>query len=127
MIKGDFTKLKRLHNLYRTGQLKVEQDGLITIAHSDNAGNNYEEISVPVNFSPGLLHALHKKLYHPSKIQMQSLISRFFYSSEHTRILEKVSSACSLWASLKTLAKDFFSESTEETPTFGANFSADII
>ena len=125
--KGDFTKLKRLHNLYRTGQLKVAHDGLVTVSHSDNAGNNYEAISVPAHFFPGLVHALHIKLNHPSKTQMQRLVSRFFYSAGHARIIEEVSAACSLCAALKTLPKEIFSESTEETPTFGANFSADII
>ena len=97
------------------------------MAHSDNAGNNYEAISVPNNFFPGLVHALHIKLNHPSKTQMQRLVSRFFYSSGHARIIEEVSSACSLCAALKTLPKELLSESTEETAIFGANFSADII
>ena len=57
--KGDFTRVKRLHNLYRTGQVKIDNDGLITVKHTDSVGNVYYAISVPANFYPGLVQALH--------------------------------------------------------------------
>ena len=34
---GDFTRLKRLHNLYR--QLKIDSDSLVTVIHYDATGN----------------------------------------------------------------------------------------
>jgi hypothetical protein len=37
--KGDFTRVKRLHNLYRTGRAKIDSDGLVTVKHNDAAGN----------------------------------------------------------------------------------------
>ena len=125
--KGDFTRLKRLHNLYRTGQLKIDSDGLVTVLHNDAAGNQTKAISVPHNFFPGLVHSLHLKLKHPSKAQMLRLVTRYFYCSGHTRIINDVVSNCELCRSLQELPKELFSESSDPTPKFGKNFSADII
>ena len=102
--KGDFTNIKRLHNLYRTGQLKISPDGFVTVRHIDNSGNTYEAISIPTTFSPGLVHALHIKLNHPSKTQMQRLLSRYFYCPGQSRIIEEVCSSCSTCIALKEIS-----------------------
>ena len=125
--KGVFTTVKRLHNMYRTGQAKVDSDGFLTIKHTDAAGNNYDAISVPTNFYPGLVNALHIKLNHPSKTQMQRLMSRHFYCTGQARIIEEITAACTVCASLKELPKELFSQSTSTNPTFGEHFSADVI
>ena len=124
---GDFTRLKRLHNLYRNGQLQIDKDGLTTILGNDSMGNELKAISVPYNFFPGLVNSLHIKLQHPSKAQMLRLISRYFYCSGQARIINEVVSNCELCRSLQELPKELFSESTEETPIFGRNYSADIL
>ena len=125
--KGDFTRVKRLHNLYRTGQLKVAPDGLVTVLHTDSAGNAYNAISVPASFFPGLVHALHIKLSHPSRAQMQRLVNRFFYCAGHSRIIEEIFASCTICAALKEIPKELFSQSTVQNSVFGANFSADVI
>ena len=124
---GDYTKVKRLHNLFRNGQLKIDREGLTTISHIDTAGNETRAISVPQTFFPGLVQSLHIKLQHPSKAQMQRLISRYFYCPGHTRIINDVVSNCDLCRSLQELPKELFSESTEPNPVFGRNYSADVI
>ena len=124
---GDYTRLKRLHNLYRNGQLKIEKDGLTVILNKDSMGNENRAISVPHNFFPGLVNSLHIKLQHPSKAQMLRLISRYFYCSGQARIVNEVVSNCELCRSLQELPKELFSESTEQTPIFGRNYSADIL
>ena len=58
---------------------------------------------------------------------MQRLISRHFYCAGHSRIIEEISSSCTLCAALKVLPKELFSQSTSENAVFGANFSADVI
>ena len=125
--KGVFTTIKRLHNLYRTGQVKIDFDGFVTVKHTDAAGNIYFAISVPTKFYPGLVNALHIKLNHPSKTQLQRLMSRHFYCAGQARIIEEVTATCTICASLKQLPTEIFSQSTTETPVFGANFSADVI
>ena len=125
--KGDYTTLKRLHGMYRSGNLKVASDELVTISTSDTAGSNFDAISVPMRFFPGLIHALHIKLDHPSKPQLQKLVARHFYCPGQVRIADEVYENCVTCASLKRLPKEIFSESTSPTTTFGAAFSADVI
>ena len=125
--KGDYTTLKRLHGMFRSGTLKVSSDGLVTISSPDPFGKSYEAISVPTRFFPGLIHALHLKLDHPSKHQLQKLVSRYFYSPGQARIIDEVSDSCVTCTSLRKLPKELFSESTQPNKTFGSTFSADVI
>ena len=43
--KGDNTTLKRLHNLFMKGQLKISTDGLITVKHFDPDNGEVQAIS----------------------------------------------------------------------------------
>ena len=81
----------------------------------------------PPTFYPGLVQALHIKLNHPSKTQMLRLMSRHFYCAGQARIIEEISTSCTLCASLRELPKELFTQSTTINPVFGANFSADVI
>ena len=92
--KGENTKLKLLHNLYKNGSLKIDSDGLVTVT---NTGNT-QAISVPTDIYPGLLQAIHLKFNHPSKAQMQRLSSRYFYSPGQARIIDEISNKCSVCA-----------------------------
>ena len=127
--KGDYTTLKRLHGMYRSGNLRVAPDGLVVVSTSDAHGNSYEAISVPTRFFPGLIHALHIKLDHPSKPQLHRLVSRYFYSPGQIRIADEVFDSCVTCSSLRQMPKELFSESTTATSssTFGSAFSADVI
>ena len=125
--KGENTKLKLLHNLYKNGSLKIDSEGLITVTNVDKDTGNTQAISVPTDIYPGLLQAIHLKLNHPSKAQMQRLSSGYFYSPGQARIIDEISNKCSVCASLKQLPAELFSESTVENETFGSHFSADVI
>ena len=57
--RGLNTYLKRLHNLYRNGQLKKARDGLITVTQTDPENVSHQAISVPSVMFPGLMQALH--------------------------------------------------------------------
>ena len=124
---GCYTTLKRLHNLYKRGYIKQSSDGLITMTSITHQNGEVTTISVPSNVFPGLIQALHLKLGHPSKMQLQKLCTRYFYCPGFGRIIEEVTSNCSVCAALKVLPKEVFSQSTTQTPTFGANFSSDVI
>ena len=104
--KGDFTTLKRLHGMYRSGTLKVSHDGLVVVSTPDMVGNSHEAISVPTRLFPGLIHALHIKLEHPSKHQLHKLVSRYFYSPGQTRIIDEVSDSCVMFTSLRNFLKN---------------------
>ena len=125
--KGENQKLKYLYNFYREGKLKVHRDGLVTVANTDQSGTQYQAVSVPTTLFPGLMHALHFKLNHPSKTQLTKLAARHFYTPGYQSIIEQVTDSCETCASLKQLPKEIFSESTGDIEGFGTNFSADVI
>ena len=125
--KDENKKLKLLFNLYREGKLKIHKDGLITVSHIESNGNLYQAISVPTALFPGLIHALHFKLSHPSKLQLTRMVSRYFYTPGYQRIIEEISDSCEACVALKQLPKEMFSQSTGNIEGFGSNFSADVI
>ena len=75
--KGDFTKLKLLHNLYTQGKLYIDSDDLILVKTPEGYLNG-SVISIPPSLFPGVINALHIKLDHPSRAQLTSLVARYF-------------------------------------------------
>ena len=109
---GEHTNLKRLHNLYKKGQLKLNSEGLFVCTYTDHNHGSYNAISVPSQMFPGLVQALHLKFNHPSKMQLQKLIARHFYSPGSSRIIDEITANCVTCASLKQLPQQLFSECT---------------
>ena len=72
--KGDYTKLKLLHNQYTQGKLFIDNDGLIMLKSPEGKLNGVV-ISVPPSLFPGIANALHLQLEHPSKSQLSGLIA----------------------------------------------------
>ena len=120
------TQLKRMYNLYRVGLLKIDSTGLVVIRHVDIKGEEFDAISVPEEMYPGLITALHIKLFHPSKQQLQKLSSRYFFCLNSSKIVDEVHSNCPICTSLSSLPKLIESQSTSPSGTFGAKFSADV-
>ena len=120
--KNENTKLKLLFNLYREGKLKIHKDGLVTITHTESNGCQYQAISVPTALFPGLIHALHFKMSHPSKLQLGKLVSRYFYTPGYQRIIDEVSDSCQMCSALKQLPKEVFSETTGDIEGFEPTF-----
>ena len=85
---GDNTVLKLLHTQYSKGKLKIESDGLLTVSQKVDGNELVKAIIVPTNMYPGLIQALHLKLNHPSKSQLQKVLSRYFYCVGHLRMLD---------------------------------------
>jgi len=76
---------------------------------------------------PGLMQALHLKLNHPSKTQLQRVSARYFYAPGNARIIDEVTTNCPVCTSLRQLPPEVFTESTQLVDTFGSNFSADVV
>ena len=87
------TKLKLLYNLYRSGDLKVDDDGLIMTRAKDGYFSGWV-ISIPSQLLPGIANAIHIKLGHPSKSQQTALMTRYFYSPGHAAVITEVCDAC---------------------------------
>ena len=124
--KGDYTKLKLLHNLYAQGKLFINSDGLILIKSPEGRIDN-SVISVPPSLFHGLMNALHIKLEHPSKAQLISLVQRYFYSPGWRSIIEEISSQCHQCSTLRQLPKTLIEDTTTTNHGIGAALAADVI
>ena len=111
--RDENTKLKLLHNLYREGKLKIHKDNLVTVDYIDPNGIRYQAVSIPTPLFPGLIHALHLKLSHSSKLQMSKLVARHFYTPGYQRIIEEVSNSCEMCTAIKQILKEVFTETTK--------------
>ena len=121
-----YTRLKRMYNLYRVGLLKVDANGLVVIRHVDVKGDEFEAISVPEEMYPGLITALHIKLFHPSRQQLQRLASRYFFCLNSAKIVDLINFNCPICTSLANLPKLVEKQSTSPSGAFGSRFSADV-
>ena len=123
---GDNTVLKRIYNQYQAGDIVIQNDGLV-MAKSGNGHFNGHTIVVPVNIMPGIAFSLHVKLGHPSRGQLTSLMSRYFYCTGGTQIIHSVVDSCVQCRSVAQVPKAFAQDSTEKVETLGTNFSIDVI
>ena len=112
--------------MYCKGDLKILKDGLIVVKAEKGCYDGYAT-SVPNHLYPGIVLALHNKFSHPSKTQLTALLSRYFYTPGHLKIVSDVTDNCLQCNSLKTLPKELFNDTTQETGQFATEFAADVI
>ena len=124
--RGDYTRLKLMHNLYTKGDLRVEKDGLITVKAKSSLTDQWA-VSVPYSIFPGLVLALHQKFSHPSKMQLTNLLSRYYYCPGYQAIIEEVTGACRQCLTMKTLPKAITEFVTTTPGNFATRFSTDIL
>ena len=124
---NEFTTLKLLYNLYCKGSLHVSKQGLITVTQKQENGEHTKAIVVPTNLYPGLAHSVHLKTSHSSKTQLTRLMTRYFYSVGHHRMIADVIDNCHVCLSLKQLPKELFPETTGEITGFGTHFACDVM
>ena len=85
-------------------------------------------IVVPRSVLDGLVTALHIKLDHPSKHQLQLVMRRNFFALDMPAAIARVSDTCHTCASLKKLPPQVVQHSTEEPPkVVGVSFAADVL
>ena len=124
--KGDYTKLKLLHNLYTQGKLHVDKQGLIMIKTPEGSFEG-SVISVPPSLFPGVINALHLRLEHPSKAQLTSLVSRYFYAPGWRAMIDEVSNNCHQCAAVRQLPKVLLDDTSATPSGLASNFAVDII
>ena len=90
---GPATELRLLYSLYKSGDLRMDKDGLVMTRAKDGYFSGWV-ISVPSKLMPGIANAIHIKLGHPSKSQQTALMTRYFYSPGHASVIQAVSDAC---------------------------------
>ena len=124
--KGDFNKLKLLHNLYSKGDLKVDKDGLIVVRQHGQDKSGWVT-SVPYKIFPGLCQAIHLQFNHPSKTQFTNLISRFFYLPGYQGVISEMVESCQTCQSMKILPKVLKEYSTTPVGSLGEKFSSIVM
>ncbi len=124
--KGDFTKLKLLHNLYRAGNLRVDKDGLVMVKQHGPDKSGWV-ISIPHKIFPGLASALHLKFNHPSRHQLTMLMQRYFYSPGFQGVIGLITDNCAQCQSMRSLPKVLTQFTTTPLGNLGTKFSCDVM
>ncbi|CAB4018232.1 Hypothetical predicted protein, partial [Paramuricea clavata] len=108
--------------------LSIAKDGLLVVRRTDPLSPSTELIVVPRSVLDGLVTALHIKLDHPSKHQLQPVMRRNFFTLDMPAAIARVSDTCHTCASLKKLPPQVVQHSTEEPPkVVGVSFAADVL
>ena len=123
---GDFTLIKHLYGKYQAGDVIIQPDGLVMVKVRDGYFNN-TAISVPRGLLSGIAFSIHVKLGHPSKGQLLSLMSRYFYCHGHIGIIHAVVDNCVQCRSLQPVPKEFALDNTEKVEGLGTRFAVDVI
>ena len=106
----------------------ISKDGLLVVPRNDPLLPTRELIIVPRSVIHGLVTALHLKLDHPSKHQLQLVMKRHFYALDMSNAIEVVTDSCHVCISLKKFPESFVTQSSEDPPeAVGMSFAADVL
>ena len=106
----------------------ISKDGLLIVQRQQPLSRPIGFFVVPRSALDGLLTAIHHKLDHPSKHQLQMVIQRHFFALDMSAAIARVSDSCHTCASLKKFPTSLTSQSSEDPPeVVGVSFAADII
>ena len=106
----------------------ISKDGLLVVQRQQPLSCPTELIIIPRSVLDGLLTAIHIKLDHPSKHQLQMVIQRYFFALDMSAVIARVSDSCHTCASLKKFPTSLTSQSSGDPPeVVGVPFAADII
>lgn len=110
------------------GMASIAKDGLLVVRKQDPLSAPTEMIIVPRMALDGLLTALHIKLDHPSRHQLELVFRRNFYALDMTKAMDRISESCHVCASLKKVPNSLIEHSSEDPPeTVGSTFAADVL
>ena len=101
---------------------------LIVHRHDPLVAPFTELIIVPRSVLNGLVTALHVKLNHFSKHQLQLVIRHHFFALDLNIAIDRVSDSCHICASLKTCPNPLVKQSSKNsTETVCLSFAADVL
>ena len=90
---------------------------------------NFDEavISVPPSLFPGIAHAIHIRLDHPSRGQLSNLMCRYFYTPGWRGIIDTVTDSCQQCQAIRKLPKVLLDDTHSQAQAIATRFAADII
>ena len=94
----------------------IAKDNLLVVKRNDPLKQSTELIVVPRSVLDGLVTALHIKLNHPSKHQLQQVMKRHFYALNMDSSITRVSESCHTCASLNKFPATVAQQSSEDPP-----------
>ena len=106
----------------------IAKDGLLVVRRNDALSPSTDLIIVPRSVLDGLVTALHIKLDHPSKHQLQLVMKRNFYALDMPKVIDQVCETCHTCAALRKFPQPLMQQSTEDPPeVVGVSFAADVL
>ncbi|MCG7876681.1 MAG: RNase H-like domain-containing protein [Candidatus Thiodiazotropha endolucinida] len=106
----------------------IAKDGLLVVPRNDPLLPSKELIIVPRSVLHGLVTALHLKLDHPSKHQLQLVMKRHFYALDINSAIDRITDSCHVCSSLQKFPESLVTQSSDDPPdTIGVSFAADVL
>ena len=90
----------------------IAKDNLLIVHRHDPLVPSTKLIIVPRSVLDGLVTALHIKLNHPSKHQLQLVMRRHFFALDLNKAIDRVSDSCHTRVSFKTLPNTLVKQSS---------------
>lgn len=108
--------------------VSIAKDNLLVVPKNDPLTPYNELIVVPRSVIDGLVTALHLKLNHPTKHQMQLVMKRHFYALDLNKAIDCACESCHTCTSLQKYPKALNEQSTTPPPeVVGIYFAADVL
>ena len=106
----------------------IGQNGLLVVRREMPFSSARDLLVVPPHGLSGLITALHLRLQHPSKLQLNKLFHRYFYAREANNEINRVTAMCSQWAAMKSFPQeiDEFTTSNDKQ-SLGTHFACDVM
>ena len=106
----------------------IAKDGLLVVQRTDPFASSTNPIVVPRTVLDGLVTALHIKLDHPTKHQLQLVMKRNFFALDLAKSIDHVSETCHKCAALRSFPQPLTQHSTEDPPEeVGISLAADVL
>ena len=119
------TKIKDVKRYLQVAS--ISGDGVLVVKRSRPFAAFRECIIVPRSALPGLLHAIHLKLNHPTSYQMKQMFTRYIYSLDVDSTLASLYASCHTCASLRKLSPPLVESTTTAPAAIGVSYSADVM
>ena len=106
----------------------ITRDGMLVVRRNVPLVPSTEFIIVPRSVLHGLVTALHIKLDHPSRHQLELVMKRHFYALDLTKAIERTYNSCHTCLSLQKFPDSLVKQTSEDPPeSIGVSFAADIL
>jgi hypothetical protein len=108
--------------------VSIAKDNLLVVPKNDPLTPYNELIVVPRSVIDGLVTALHLKLNHPTKHQMQLVMKRHFYALDLNNAIDSVCESCHTCTSLQKYPDTLNEQTTCPPPeVVGIYFATDVL